>query len=80
MPQGGANNKNAYFFGCFVPQSNTCGHGYINQGGSGFYDTFIAGATRTTMGSTDVPDDPVTGGGGLVLGNAGLCSATRILE
>ena len=63
----GANDKgyNLYFFGCFVPQSNTCGGGYIDHGGSGYYDPFDS-------------SDFVTGA--LVVGDAGLCSATRKLE
>ena len=65
-----------YFFGCFVPQSNTCGGGYINQGGSGYYKHW--NPTSLPFSTSDLVTDFVTGA--LVLGDARLCSATRKLE
>ena len=64
-PEENVRRLKFYFFGCFVPQSNTCGGGYINQGGKGYYDIFST-------------SDFVAGA--LVLGDAGLCSASRKLE
>ena len=76
MPQGtNTGDLNAYFFGCFVPQPDSCGGGYINTGKSGYYATAIAGAKKAD--GSPYGDDVVTGT--LVLGDTGLCSATRKL-